>query len=85
MCNNILRSHTELPMNKVEVGKTASPNLKQVKSKIGSLNNTSYKPGGGNIRIESKKLDFSKASSRITAKNDEYKPKGGDKKVPVSD
>ena len=72
-------------MNKIEVGKSASPNLKQVKSKIGSLNNTAYKPGGGNVRIESKKLDFSKASSRITAKNEEYKPGGGDKKVAVSD
>lgn len=68
-------------MNKIEVGKSASPNLKQVKSKIGSLNNAAYKPGGGNIRIESKKLDYSKASSRIAAKNQEYAPKGGEKKV----
>ena len=68
-------------MNKIEVGKSASPNIKTVRSKIGSLNNTSYKPGGGNVKIESKKLDFTKTSSRIAAKNEEYKPKGGDKKV----
>ena len=68
-------------MNKVEVGKTASPNIKNVKSKIGSLNNATYKPGGGNVKIESKKIDFSKAASRIEAKNDTYTPKGGEKKV----
>ncbi|XP_018023098.1 microtubule-associated protein tau isoform X2 [Hyalella azteca] len=71
----------KVPMNKVEVGKSASPNLKQVKSKIGSLDNTTYRPGGGNVKIESKKLDYSRASSRITAKNEEYKPRGGDKKI----
>ena len=68
-------------MNKIEVGKSASPNLKQVKSKIGSLGNTSYKPGGGKVKIETKKIDFSKTGSRIAAKNEEYKPGGGDKKV----
>lgn len=36
--------------------------------------------GGGNIKIESKKLDF-KAGSRIEAKNEAYTPRGGDKKV----
>ena len=68
-------------MNKIEVGKTASPNLKNIKSKIGSLNNATHKPGGGKVKIESKKLDFSKAGSRIEAKNQQYIPKGGDKKV----
>lgn len=68
-------------MNKIEVGKSASPNIKNVRSKIGSLDNATYKPGGGKIKIESKKLDFSKASSRIEAKNDKYTPGGGEKKV----
>ncbi|XP_045125180.1 microtubule-associated protein 2-like [Portunus trituberculatus] len=71
----------KVPMNKVEVGKSASPNLKAVKSKIGSMDNATYKPGGGKIKIESKKLDYSKASSRIAAKNDAYQPGGGDKKI----
>lgn len=68
-------------MNKVQVGAAPSPNLKTVKSKIGSLANTAYKPGGGKIKIENRKLDFSKAQPKIAAKNDKYAPSGGDKKV----
>ncbi|XP_055614818.1 microtubule-associated protein tau [Toxorhynchites rutilus septentrionalis] len=70
----------KVPMNKIQVGATPSPNLKVVKSKIGSLENTSHKPGGGHVKIETKKLDI-KAGSRIEAKNDTYVPKGGDKKI----
>uniref|UniRef100_A0A6P7GF55 Microtubule-associated protein 2-like n=1 Tax=Diabrotica virgifera virgifera TaxID=50390 RepID=A0A6P7GF55_DIAVI len=69
----------KLPMNKVQVGHAPSPNLKVVKSKIGSLGNTNYKPGGGNVKIENKKLEF-KVAPRIEAKNDRYTPKGGEKK-----
>lgn len=68
-------------MNKIQVGSAPSPNLKVVKSKIGSLQNTSYKPGGGHVKIESKKLDYGNTTSRIAAKNDAYIPGGGDKKV----
>lgn len=71
---------TEVPMNKIQVGYTPSPNLKQVKSKIGSLENSSHKPGGGNVKIENRKIEI-KGASRIEAKNDRYVPKGGDKKV----
>lgn len=68
-------------MNKVHVGQTPSPNLKTVKSKIGSLDNATHRPGGGNIKIENKKIDYAKVSPRIAAKNDAYAPTGGDKKV----
>ncbi|XP_031336389.1 microtubule-associated protein 4-like isoform X3 [Photinus pyralis] len=71
----------KVPMNKIQVGSAPSPNLKVVKSKIGSLENATHKPGGGNIKIESKKIDFSTTSSRVTAKNDTYLPGGGDKKI----
>lgn len=71
----------KVPMNKVNVGAAPSPNLKTVRSKIGSLGNTSHKPGGGNVKIESRKLDFSHAQPRIAAKNDTYTPGGGDKKI----
>ena len=67
-------------MNKIQVGNTPSPNLKSIKSKIGSLDNAAHKPGGGHIKIETKKLEF-KAAPRIEAKNDKYAPGGGDKKV----
>lgn len=67
-------------MNKIQVGAAPSPNLKKVTSKIGSLQNAHYKPGGGKVKIESRKLEW-KADSRIAAKNEEYVPGGGDKKV----
>lgn len=67
-------------MNKIQVGNAPSPNLKQVRSKIGSLDNATHKPGGGNIKIESKKLEF-KGTPRIEAKNDKYQPKVAEKKV----
>lgn len=71
---------SELPMNKIQVGSAPSPNLKVVRSKIGSLQNTSHKPGGGQVKIENRKLEW-KAGTRIMAKNDTYVPGGGDKKV----
>ena len=67
-------------MNKIVVGVTASPNLKQVRSKIGSLDNAAYKPGGGEVKIESRKLEW-KTTARTSNFNDGYTPKGGDKKV----
>lgn len=70
----------KVPMNKIQVGNAPSPNLKQVRSKIGSLDNAAHKPGGGNIKIETKKLEF-KVTPRIEAKNDKYIPKGGEKKI----
>ncbi|XP_050068670.1 basic proline-rich protein [Anopheles maculipalpis] len=70
----------KVPMNKIQVGGAPSPNLKVVKSKIGSLENASHKPGGGHVKIETKKIDI-KAAPRIEAKNEAYVPKGGDKKI----
>ena len=67
-------------MNKVQVGKTQSPNIKQVRSKIGSLQNASHKPKGGDFKIENKKLEW-KTGSRTSNFNESYTPKGGDKKV----
>ncbi|XP_026678528.1 pollen-specific leucine-rich repeat extensin-like protein 1 isoform X3 [Diaphorina citri] len=72
----------KLPMNKIQVGAAPSPNLKKVTSKIGSLQNAHYKPGGGKVKIENRKLEW-KAEPRIAAKNDEYVPGGGDKKIEV--
>ncbi|GBP26062.1 Microtubule-associated protein 2 [Eumeta japonica] len=71
----------KVPMNKVQVGNAPSPNIKTVKSKIGSLDNATYKPGGGRIKIENKKLDFQNVTPKIEAKNDKYMPSGGSKKI----
>ncbi|XP_058987967.1 basic salivary proline-rich protein 2-like isoform X2 [Musca domestica] len=70
----------KVPMNKIQVGHAPSPNLKAVRSKIGSLDNASYKPGGGNVKIETKKIEI-KAAPKIEAKNDKYTPRGGEKKI----
>ncbi|XP_032515737.1 microtubule-associated protein tau isoform X1 [Danaus plexippus] len=71
----------KVPMNKVQVGSAPSPNIKAVKSKIGSLENTTYKPGGGKVKIENRKLDFNNVTPKIAAKNDAYTPSGGAKKI----
>ncbi|XP_049871281.1 microtubule-associated protein tau isoform X2 [Pectinophora gossypiella] len=71
----------KVPMNKVQVGNAPSPNIKAVKSKIGSLDNTSYKPGGGKVKIENRKLEFGNVTPRIAAKNDAYAPSSGGKKI----
>lgn len=71
-------------MNKVQVGSAPSPNLKEVRSKIGSLQNATHKPEGGNIKIETKKIELKNVTPRIEAKNDKYIPKGGEKKVQLN-
>lgn len=72
----------KLPMNKVQVGFAPSPNLKAVQPKVGSLANASYKPGGGNVKIETRKIQID-AKPRIGARNDSYTPSGGDVKIPT--
>lgn len=53
------------------------------KSKIGSLDNASHKPGGGAKKIETVKLDFKdKAKPKVGSKdNIKHVPGGGDVKV----
>lgn len=53
------------------------------KSKIGSLENTTHKPKGGEKKIETIKLDFKeKAKSKVGSKdNIKHQPGGGDVKV----
>jgi len=51
------------------------------KPKIGSLENANHKPGGGNVRIESKKVQVEARSKIGSLENASYKPGGGDKKI----
>lgn len=53
------------------------------KSKIGSLENAAHKPGGGDKKIETLKMDFKdKAKSKVNSKdNVKHQPGGGDIKV----
>ena len=36
-----------------------------IKSKIGSLSNVKHRPGGGNFRIDSKRMSFAGVSSKV--------------------
>jgi len=70
----------KVPMNKVVVGVSPSPNLRTTQSRIGSLSNTKHKPGGGQVKIEHRKLEWN-AAPRTKALNSGYVPGGGDKKI----
>ena len=69
-------------MNRIKVGMTSSPNLKKVHSKVGSLANAKHKPGGGEFKIKSQKLEW-RAEPRTKALNEGYTPQGGDKRVNI--
>uniref|UniRef100_A0AAY5L2E6 Microtubule-associated protein n=1 Tax=Esox lucius TaxID=8010 RepID=A0AAY5L2E6_ESOLU len=66
------------------------PDLKNVKSKIGSTDNIKHQPGGGRVQILEKKLDVSNVQARCGSKaNLNHTPGGGrvqilEKKVDVS-
>ncbi|XP_036175650.1 microtubule-associated protein 2 isoform X15 [Myotis myotis] len=53
------------------------PDLKNVKSKIGSTDNIKYQPKGGQVRILNKKIDFSKVQSRCGSKDNIKHSAGG--------
>lgn len=54
---------------------------KNVQSKIGSFQNADHKPGGGAVKIESKKLEWQAPSKIGSLQNATHKPGGGDKKI----
>ncbi|XP_035997962.1 microtubule-associated protein tau [Fundulus heteroclitus] len=66
------------------------PDLKNVRSKIGSTENIKHQPGGGKVQILEQKLDFSNVQSKCGSKdNVKHKPGGGnvqilDKKLDLS-
>ncbi|XP_039582515.1 microtubule-associated protein 4 isoform X12 [Passer montanus] len=60
----------------------AGPDLRNVRSKIGSTDNIKHQPGGGKVQIQNKKVDLSKVSSKCGSKaNIKHKPGGGDVKI----
>jgi len=75
-------SSKKVPMNKIVVGATPSPNLKAVRSKIGSMSNANHRPGGGDVKIENRRLDW-RTTARTNNLNDGYTPGGGEKKTPI--
>ncbi|XP_017168676.1 microtubule-associated protein 4 isoform X43 [Mus musculus] len=60
----------------------SAPDLKSVRSKVGSTENIKHQPGGGRVQIQNKKVDISKVSSKCGSKaNIKHKPGGGDVKI----
>uniref|UniRef100_A0A3B3VVV1 Microtubule-associated protein n=1 Tax=Poecilia latipinna TaxID=48699 RepID=A0A3B3VVV1_9TELE len=66
------------------------PDLKNVRSKVGSTDNLKHQPGGGKVQILDKKLDLSNVQARCGSKDNlKHKPGGGrvqilDKKLDLS-
>ncbi|XP_058890018.1 microtubule-associated protein 2-like isoform X17 [Acipenser ruthenus] len=58
------------------------PDLKNVRSKIGSTDNIKYQPKGGQIQIQSKKIDLSHVTSKCgSLSNIRYRPGGGNIRI----
>ncbi|XP_019378988.1 PREDICTED: microtubule-associated protein 2 isoform X10 [Gavialis gangeticus] len=58
------------------------PDLKNVRSKIGSTENIKYQPKGGQVQIVTKKIDLSHVTSKCgSLKNIRHKPGGGRVKI----
>ncbi|XP_057684118.1 microtubule-associated protein 2-like isoform X7 [Corythoichthys intestinalis] len=59
------------------------PDLKNVKSKIGSTSNLKHQPKGGQVQILSEKVDFSHVQSKCGSKDNlKHTPKGGNVMIP---
>ncbi|XP_077171208.1 microtubule-associated protein tau isoform X2 [Paroedura picta] len=64
--------------NRLQTAPVPMPDLKNIKSKIGSTDNLKHQPGGGKVQIVNKKLDFSHVHSRCGSKdNMKHNPGGG--------
>ncbi|XP_048871440.1 microtubule-associated protein tau-like isoform X7 [Brienomyrus brachyistius] len=59
------------------------PDLKNVRSKIGSTDNLKHQPGGGRVQILDKKADYSSVQSKCGSKvNLKHIPGGGNVQIP---
>uniref|UniRef100_H3AGA5 Microtubule-associated protein n=1 Tax=Latimeria chalumnae TaxID=7897 RepID=H3AGA5_LATCH len=58
------------------------PDLKNIRSKIGSIENIKYQPKGGQVQILTKKMDFTLAQAKCGSKdNIKYSPGGGNVQI----
>ncbi|XP_058643167.1 microtubule-associated protein 2 isoform X4 [Onychostoma macrolepis] len=58
------------------------PDLKNIKSKIGSIDNIKYQPKGGQVHIQSKKIDLSHVTSKCgSLDNIRHRPGGGNVRI----
>ncbi|XP_044302908.1 microtubule-associated protein tau isoform X3 [Varanus komodoensis] len=64
--------------SRLQTAPVPMPDLKNIKSKIGSTDNLKHQPGGGKVQVVNKKLDFSHVQSRCGSKdNIKHTPGGG--------
>ncbi|XP_050619646.1 microtubule-associated protein tau isoform X1 [Macaca thibetana thibetana] len=64
--------------SRLQTAPVPMPDLKNVKSKIGSTENLKHQPGGGKVQIINKKLDLSNVQSKCGSKdNIKHVPGGG--------
>lgn len=71
----------KLPPIKAPVGLAKGPDLKNCKSKVGSLNNIKHKPSGGKIKVETQKLKWNAKSKVGSLENKLHQPGGGNVKI----
>uniref|UniRef100_A0A8C7A5T8 Microtubule-associated protein n=1 Tax=Nothoprocta perdicaria TaxID=30464 RepID=A0A8C7A5T8_NOTPE len=63
-------------------GSVSAPDLKNVRSKIGSTDNIKHQPGGGKVQIVSKKANYSHVQSKCGSKdNIKHVPGGGNVQI----
>lgn len=81
----VIRSTPKSPKNRSPTSLSAAaplPDLKNVRSKIGSTDNLKHQPGGGRVQILDQKVDFSNVQSKCGSKaNLKYVPGGGNVKI----
>ncbi|KAM9305630.1 microtubule-associated protein 2 [Gastrophryne carolinensis] len=76
----ILRTPPKSPatMKQMRVMSQPLPDLKNVRSKIGSIDNIRYQPKGGQVQIVTKKIDLSHVTSKCgSLRNIRHRPGGG--------
>lgn len=71
----------KLPPIKAPVGLAKGPDLKNCKSKVGSLNNIKHTPASSGVAIPTQKLKWNARSKIGSLDNKEHKPGGGKSKI----
>ncbi|TRY93606.1 hypothetical protein DNTS_033315 [Danionella cerebrum] len=81
----VIRSTPKSPKNRSPTSLSAAaplPDLKNVRSKVGSTDNLKHQPGGGRIQILDQKVDFSNVQSKCGSKaNLRHVPGGGNVEI----